>query len=76
MAKKQTRRSISVNRKLYDLAKGQAARKGISLSAMTEQGLIVHMAQDAHPQLGPILDKIINETRAAEQAKKAAGART
>lgn len=70
MAKKQTRRSISVSRSTYKNAKEHADRKGVSLSQMTEQALIVSMAKDAHPELGPLFDQIISATRDAEQAKK------
>jgi hypothetical protein len=70
MANKQSRRSISINRQIHDNAKEQAKKKGISLSSMTEQALLVHMAKDAHPELAAVFDQLINETRAAEAAKK------
>lgn len=39
MAKKQTRRSISINRTLYDRAAEAAAVIGVPLSQLTEYGL-------------------------------------
>ncbi len=39
MAKKQTRRSISVSRELYERAKAFATQKGVPLSQLTELAL-------------------------------------
>lgn len=39
MAKKQTRRSISVNRQVYENSKQAAALLGVSLSQFTENAL-------------------------------------
>jgi post-segregation antitoxin (ccd killing protein) len=39
MAKKQTRRTISVSRRAYDRARAFAAEKGVSLSQLTETAL-------------------------------------
>lgn len=50
MAKKQTRRSISVSRKIFERAKTFAAAKGVSLSQLTEVALlhaIEHFYQSA-----------------------------
>lgn len=41
MAKKQTRRSVSVNRTLYELAKVHAEHAGVPLSQFTESALRV-----------------------------------
>lgn len=45
MAKKQTRRSISINRKLYERLKAYAPRIGESMSAVTEAALEDWMAE-------------------------------
>lgn len=47
MAKKQTRRSISVNRTLFEHAKTVAAFNGVSLSSFTEAALREKMAREA-----------------------------
>lgn len=39
MAKKQTRRCISLNRSDYEAAKQEAARRGLTLVALVEAGL-------------------------------------
>lgn len=39
MSKKQTRRSISVNRKLYDRLKAYCESTGVAMSAFTEAAL-------------------------------------
>jgi predicted HicB family RNase H-like nuclease len=39
MAKKQTRRSVSLNRELFELAKATAAEQEVSLSEFTESAL-------------------------------------
>jgi hypothetical protein len=44
MAKKQTRRSISVNRDLYERAKLAAAARGTSLSKLTERAVELAIA--------------------------------
>lgn len=49
MAKKQTRRSISVNRALFDQATEIAKGRGVPLSQLTEHGLRAIMATDSPP---------------------------
>ena len=39
MAKKQTRRAVSMNRKIYEAAKKEAARRGLTLAAFVESAL-------------------------------------
>ena len=39
MAKKQTRRAVSLNRKIYEAAKKEAARRGLTLAAFVEGAL-------------------------------------
>lgn len=44
MAKKQSRRSISINRQLYEQAKTIAEGSGIPLAQLTENALRQHIA--------------------------------
>ncbi len=46
MAKRQSRRTISINRALYELAKGAAERTGVPLSQLTEKALRGAIARD------------------------------
>jgi len=39
MAKKQSRRSVSLNRSAYEAAKQEAARRGVTLAALVESAL-------------------------------------
>ena len=56
MAKKQTRRSISVNRGLYDRATEVAAAIGVPLSQLTEYGLRV-VLEKPHPLAAVVLER-------------------
>lgn len=40
MAKKQTRRTVSLNGSDYEVAKQEAARRGVTLAALVEAGLV------------------------------------
>ena len=51
MAKKQSRRSVSINRSAYEAAKLEAARRGVTLSSLVESGLAaIGVPVAAHPQ--------------------------
>lgn len=50
MAKKQTRRSISINRKLYELAKTHAEHSGVALAQLTENALRQFIAANPNPK--------------------------
>lgn len=51
MARTQSRRCISINRKDYEAAKLEAARRGVTLAALVETGLAaIGVAVVAHPQ--------------------------
>ena len=54
MAKKQTRRAISVNGRAYKAAKKEADRRGVTLAALVELGFAaLGVAIDPHPQQTP-----------------------
>jgi len=54
MAKKQTRRTVSLNRSVYAEAKQEAARRGVTLSALVEAGLsAIGVPVVAHTQQTP-----------------------
>ena len=56
MAKRQTRRSVSLNRTIYEAAKQEAARRGVTLAALVESGLAaIGVPVVAHPQQSPEL---------------------
>ncbi len=63
MAKKQTRRSISVNRKLFESAKALAERKKVSLSQLTEDGLRIALAAQSDPQLAAAFDAMLSNAK-------------
>lgn len=72
MAKKQTRRSVSLNRSDYEAAKQEAARRGMTLTALVESGLAaVGVAVVAHPQQTPALAQLCAARRAASVARRA-----
>lgn len=71
MAKKQTRRSVSLNRSDYEAAKQEAARRGMTLSGIVEAGLAaIGVAVVAHPQQTPELAALCASRRAASQATR------
>ena len=56
MAKKQTRRCVSLNRGAFDAAKQEAANRGVTLSALVEEGLAaIGVSFAVHPQQSPEL---------------------
>ena len=66
MAKKQTRRCVSLNRSDYDAAKLEAVRRGVTLTALVESGLAaIGVSVVAHPQQTPDLAQA-NAARRAE----------
>jgi hypothetical protein len=71
MAKKQTRRSVSLNRSDYEAAKLEAARRGVTLTALVESGLAaIGVAVVAHPQQPPALAQLSASRRAASVAAR------
>jgi hypothetical protein len=51
MAKKQSRRCVSLNRSAYEAAKLEADRRGMTLAALVESGLTaIGVTVVAHPQ--------------------------
>ena len=71
MAKRQTRRCISVNRSAYEAAKLEAARRGMTLAALTEAGFAaIGVTFAAHPQQTPELVQVSAERRAQSMAKR------
>ena len=73
MAKKQSRRCISLNRSDYEAAKLEAARRGVSLSALVESGLAaIGVPVVTHTQQTPELV----QTSVARRAESMAARRT
>ena len=71
MAKKQTRRCVSLNRNNYEAAKLEAARRGVTLAALVESGLAaIGVAVVAHPQQTPELARTSAERRAQSVAAR------
>jgi hypothetical protein len=71
MAKKQTRRSVSLNRSAYEAAKLEAARRGMTLTALVESGLAaIGVAVVSHPQQSPALAERCASRRAASVAAR------
>jgi hypothetical protein len=60
MARKQTRRSISVNRSVFEASKALAEQKRTSLSRMTEDALRVVLAAQGSPQLKAAFDAMLS----------------
>ena len=75
MAKKQTRRCVSLNRNDYEAAKLEAARRGVTLTALVESGLAaIGIPVVAHPQQTPELAAASAARRAESVAARRAGA--
>lgn len=76
MAKKQSRRSVSINRSAYEAAKEEAARRGVTLSALVEQGFAaIGVRVVKHPQQTPDLVRANAARRAKSMAARAASTR-
>jgi hypothetical protein len=74
MAKKQTRRSVSLNRNDYEAAKLEAARRGMTLSGLVESGLAaIGVAVVAHTQQTVELAQVSAARRAESLAARQAG---
>ena len=66
MAKKQTRRSVSLNRSNYEAAKLEAEHRGVTLAALIEAGLAaIGVPVVAHPQQ----TRALAQTSAARRAE-------
>lgn len=52
MAKKQTRRSVSISRDLYDTLRAFAQKTGRSMSQIAETGIRIEIATGISPKLG------------------------
>ena len=71
MAKKQTRRCVSLNRSDYETAKQEAARRGMTLAVLVESGLAaIGVPVVAHPQQTPELAAASAARRAASMAAR------
>ena len=75
MAKKQTRRGVSLNRNDYEAAKLEATRRGVTLTALVESGLAaIGVPMVAHPQQTPELARSNAARRAQSVAARRDGA--
>ena len=75
MARKQSRRCVSLNRNAYEAAKLEAARRGMTLTALVESGLsAIGVSVVAHVQQTPELAAVSAARRAASVASRRAGA--
>jgi len=74
MAKKQSRRTVSINRSAYEAAKQEAAKRGMTLSALVESGLAaIGVPVVSHPQQSPALAQANAARRAASVATRQSG---
>ena len=74
MAKKQTRRCVSLNRSDYEAAKLEAAKRGMTLSGLVESALAaVGVPVVAHPQQTPELAHAAAARRAQSVAARRDG---
>ena len=56
MAKRQSRRSVSLNRRCYEAVKQEATRRGVTLAALVESALAaIDVPVVPHPQQTPEL---------------------
>jgi 4'-phosphopantetheinyl transferase EntD len=71
MAKKQTRRCISLNRSDYEAAKLTAAQRGVTLTGLVELGLAaMGVPMTPHPQQPPELARANAQRRAQSVAAR------
>jgi len=71
MAKKQTRRCVSLNRSIYEAAKEEADRRGLTLAAFVEASLAAAgVPVVEHVQQSPDLVRATAERRAARMAAR------
>ena len=71
MAKKQTRRSVSLNRSNYKAAKLEAARRGMTVAGLVEAGLAaIGVLVVVHPQQSPALVRKAAARRAESMAAR------
>lgn len=63
MAKKQTRRSISVNRVLFDIVKMYCDRTNTPMSQLVEDSLRVALAKAFGEELGENIGRLLAESR-------------
>jgi len=74
MARKQTRRTVSLNRSAYEAAKQEADRRGMTLAALVEFSLVaIGVPVDAHPQQPLKLAQANAERRAQSIAARRGG---
>ena len=73
MARKQTRRTVSLNRRDYEAAKEEAARRGMSIAGLVEAGLAaIGVAVVVHSQQTPAMVQKSAERRAESVARRIA----
>ena len=76
MARKQSRRCVSLNRNVYEAAKLEAARRGMTLAALVESGLsAIGVSVVAHVQQTPELAAVSAARRADSVASRASSER-
>ena len=74
MAKRQTRRCVSLNRIAYEAAKQEAAKRGMTLTGLVESALAaIGVPVVAHPQQTPELAQANAERRAQSAAARRDG---
>lgn len=77
MAKKQSRRGVSLNRINYESAKQEADRRGVTLAALVEMGLAaIGVPMVAHPQQTAELVRANAARRAESLAARASQPRS
>ena len=75
MAKKQTRRCVSINCDNYEAVKQEAARRGMTITALVELALgAIGVPVVAHPQQSPELARETAERRAARATERRSAA--
>ena len=74
MAKKQTRRTVSMNRAVFEAAKQEAANRGVTLANLVEAGLAaVGVVVAEHPQQTPELAQRSTAARKASRERQVLG---
>lgn len=63
MARKQSRRSVSINRALHDVASHYAKLVGRPLSQITEDALCTAIAAELGSEVGDLIGELLNEAR-------------
>lgn len=71
MARQQSRRSVSLNRQVYDAVTGEAARRGMTLAGFVEFALAaLGVPVTPHPQQSPEQVRFTAARRAVSMEKR------